>query len=204
VVVVGYMVVTFVQVWWASRHDDARAADAIVVLGAAQYDCDPSPVLAQRLDHALDLYQQGIADRIVVTGGKQAGDRCTEAQTSASYLIDHGVPASAVQREDAGSNTWESLAAAARILRDERLHRAVLVTSGYHALRAEAVAGELGLEASVSPSHKGGTLHDYLEETAAVSIGRVVGFGRLVDIDDQVEHQIESPISTSGEGSGGP
>lgn len=200
--VVGYVAVTFVQVWWASRQDRARAADAIVVLGAAQYNCRPSPVLEQRLDHVLDLYEQGVADRIVVTGGKQAGDQCTEAEASDTYLTDHGVPESAVRSEDAGSNTWESLAAAARILREEGLHRAVLVTSGYHALRAEAVAGELGLEASVSPSHKGGSMRDYLEETAAVSLGRIIGFDRLVDIDDQVEHQIDSPIATTG-GSGG-
>jgi uncharacterized SAM-binding protein YcdF (DUF218 family) len=68
----AYLLVTFVQVWMASRRDDARPADAIVVLGAAQYDCRPSPVLERRLHHALDLYQSGIAGRIVVTGGKRA------------------------------------------------------------------------------------------------------------------------------------
>jgi uncharacterized SAM-binding protein YcdF (DUF218 family) len=192
-----YVAVTFVQVWWAARHDRARAADAIVVLGAAQYNCHPSPVLEQRLDHALALYHDGLARRLVVTGGKQPGDRCTEAQTSAEYLEGAGVPSSAILREDHGANTWESLAAAARILRDREMTRAVLVTNGYHALRAEAIAGELGLQASVSPSHRGGTMHDYLEETAAVSIGRIIGFGRLVDIDDHVESKIDRPISTT-------
>lgn len=195
--VVVYVAVTFAQVWWASRHDRAEAADAIVVLGAAQYNCTPSPVLEERLDHALALYRDGLARRLVVTGGKQQGDRCTEADTSAAYLEDAGVPASAILREDHGSNTWESLAAAARILRDRHMTRAVLVTNGYHALRAEAIAGELGLHASASPSHKGGTLRDYVEETAAVSLGRIIGFGRLVNIDDQVESQIDNPISTT-------
>jgi uncharacterized SAM-binding protein YcdF (DUF218 family) len=204
VLVVGYVAVTFAQVWWASRHDRARAADAIVVLGAAQYNCRPSPVLEQRLDHALALYHDGIARRLVVTGGKRQGDRCTEADTSAAYLEAAGVPSSAILREDRGSNTWESLAAAARILRDRDMTRAVLVTNGYHALRAEAIAGELGLHASVSPSHRGGTMRDYLEETAAVSLGRVIGFGRLVDLDDQVESQIDTPIATThSSGSGG-
>jgi uncharacterized SAM-binding protein YcdF (DUF218 family) len=106
------------------------------------------------------------------------------------------VPEADLLREDQGSNTWESLAASARILRDQGLTRAVLVTSGYHALRVEAIADELGLDASVSPSHKGGSLHDYLEETAAVSVGRIIGFGRLVNLDDQVEQQIDTTIST--------
>lgn len=204
VVIAGYVAVTFGQVWWASRQDRARPADAIVVLGAAQYNCHPSPVLEERLDHALALYRAGLARRVVVTGGKRQGDRCTEADTSASYLENAGVPPEVILREDRGSNTWESLAAAARILRDRDMTRAVLVTNGYHALRAEAIAGELGLRASVSPSHKGGTLRDYLEETAAVSLGRVIGFGRLVDLDDQVESQIDSPISTThSPGAGG-
>ncbi len=196
VLVVGYVAVTFAQVVWTSRRDGARRADAIVVLGAAQYDCRPSPVLEQRLDHALDLYHQGMARRVVVTGGKRAGDRCTEASTSADYLMRHGVPEADLLRENNGSNTWESLAAAARILRDRDMRRAVLVTSGYHALRAREIAGELGLEASVSPSHMGGTLRSYLQETGAVSVGRIIGFRRLVDLDYQVEQQIKTPIST--------
>ncbi len=196
--VVVYVAVTFVQVWLASRRDEAAPADAIVVLGAAQYDCIPSPVLAQRLNHALELYRDGVAGQIVVTGGKQEGDRCTEAETSKGYLQAAGVPSSDVTREDGGSNTWESLAAAAGILRREGLTKAVLVTSGYHALRADAIAGELGLDATVSPSHKGGSLRDLLEETAAVSLGRIIGFGRLVDLDDQVEDQIGPTISTDG------
>ncbi len=195
--VVVYVAVTFVQVWLASRRDEAAPADAIVVLGAAQYDCIPSPVLAQRLNHALELYRDGVAGQIVVTGGKREGDRCTEAETSKGYLMAAGVPSDDITREDGGSNTWESLAAAARTLRREGTTRAVLVTSGYHALRADAIADELGLDTTVSPSHKGGSLHDLLEETAAVSLGRIIGFGRLVDLDDQVEQQIGPTISTN-------
>jgi uncharacterized SAM-binding protein YcdF (DUF218 family) len=192
-----YLAITFVQVWLASRRDEAAPADAIVVLGAAQYDCVPSPVLAQRLDHALELYRDGVASQIVVTGGKQEGDRCTEAETSQGYLVAAGVPSGDITREDGGSNTWESLAAAASTLRSEGLTKAVLVTSGYHALRADAIAGELGLDTTVSPSHKGGSVRDLLEETAAVSLGRIIGFGRLVDIDDQVEDKIGPTISTT-------
>jgi uncharacterized SAM-binding protein YcdF (DUF218 family) len=192
----AYLAVTFVQVWLASRRDGARSADAIVVLGAAQYDCAPSPVLEQRLDHTLDLYRDGVAGRIVVTGGRRSGDRCTEARSSAEYLMAEGVPEADLLREDNGTNSWESLAAASRILRDEGLTRVVLVTDGYHALRVQAIAGELGLDATVSPSHRGGSVRDLIEETGAVAVGRVVGFGRLVDLDDQVEEQLDETIST--------
>ncbi len=195
-----YIVLTFVQVWLASRRDAAQSADAIVVLGAAQYDCAPSPVLEQRLDHAYELYTDGVAGTIVVTGGKQEGDRCTEAQSSADYLRDQGVPDGDLLLEVQGRNSWESLAATGHILRDGGLTRAVLVTDGYHALRVQAIAEQLGLDASVSPSQQGGSLGALIKETAAVAVGRVIGFDRLVDIDDQ----LDDPISTdqpAGDGS---
>jgi uncharacterized SAM-binding protein YcdF (DUF218 family) len=184
---VAYVGVTFVQVWMASRRDGDRSAEAIVVLGAAQYDCRPSPVLQERLDHALEMYEAGAAKTIVVTGGRQEGDRCTEATASAEYLLAAGVPDADVLREVQGTNSWESLAAAARILRDEGMTHVVLVTDGYHALRVQAIADELGLDASVSPSGNGGSVRDYVEETAAVAVGRIIGFRRLVDLDAQVE-----------------
>jgi uncharacterized SAM-binding protein YcdF (DUF218 family) len=184
---VVYVGVTFVQVWMASRRDGDRSAEAIVVLGAAQYDCRPSPVLQERLDHALEMYEAGTAKTIVVTGGRQEGDRCTEATASAEYLLAAGVPDADVLREVQGTNSWESLAAAARILRDEGMTQVVLVTDGYHALRVQAIADELGLDASVSPSGNGGSVRDYVEETAAVAVGRIIGFRRLVDLDAQVE-----------------
>jgi uncharacterized SAM-binding protein YcdF (DUF218 family) len=188
VVVAGvvYLGVTFAQVWIASRRDTVRPAEAIVVLGAANYDCDPSPVLRHRLDHALALYQDDIAPFIVTTGGKQAGDRCTEAAAGADYLRGEGVPAENLLLEDQGRNSWESLAASARILHDRHVTRVVLVTDGYHALRVRAIADELGLDAVVSPSGGGASARELLKETGAVAIGRIVGFRRLVDIDDRL------------------
>lgn len=182
---VAYVGATFVQVWLASRRDGARSAEAIVVLGAAQYDCRPSPVLQERLDHALELYEGGTAGTIVVTGGKQEGDRCTEASASADHLLQAGVPDSDVLREVQGTSTWESLAASARILRDQGMTDVVLVTDGYHALRVKAIADELGLDASVSPSGNRASVRDYAEETAAVAVGRIIGFRRLVDLEPQ-------------------
>jgi uncharacterized SAM-binding protein YcdF (DUF218 family) len=182
-----YLLLTFVQVWRASRSDAAPASDAIVVLGAAQYDCEPSPVLAQRLDHALGLYRDGVAGTIVVTGGKLEGDRCTEASASADYLSEAGVPYDDLLLEVDGRNSWESLAATGRILRERELTRVVLVTDGYHALRVQAIADQIGLDPTVSPSHRGGSLGELIKETAAVAVGRIVGFDRLVDIDDQID-----------------
>ena len=196
VLVVGYVGVTFVQVWAASRHDGAKAADAVVVLGAAQYDGRPSPVLQGRLDHALELYQDGLVDVIVVTGGKQKGDRFTEAYVGSTYLRGKGVPGDDLLLEVQGRNTWESLAAATRILHDKGMDDAVLVTDGYHALRVDAIADELGIEASVSPARRGGTLRQLVEETGAVAVGRIVGFRRLVNIDDRV--QLDDRISNDG------
>ena len=103
--VLVYVVVTFVQVWAASRENQAGKAGAIVVLGAAQYNGRPSPVLAARLDHALDLYHDGVAPLIVVTGGRQQGDRFTEATTGYNYLRDHGVPDDAIRKEVQGRST---------------------------------------------------------------------------------------------------
>lgn len=189
---VGYLGITFVQVWSTSRQDGARQADAAVVLGAAQYDGRPSAVLEDRLEHALDLYERGLVKVIVVTGGKQEGDRFTEAFTGYTWLREHDVPESALLTEVQGHNSWESIAAAARILRDRGLTDAVMVTDGYHALRVDAIADELGLDSSVSPSRRGGSMKELVKETGAVAIGRIVGFRRLVNVDDQIDSRIVS------------
>jgi uncharacterized SAM-binding protein YcdF (DUF218 family) len=182
-----YVVVTFVQVWRASGRDAARPADAIVVLGAAQYNGVPSPVLAGRLDHAAELYEAGIAPLVVVTGGNQPGDRFTEAGAGAEYLESLGVPGSAIERETTGESSWESLASAARFLREDGLTAVVLVSDPYHAMRIQGIAEELGLDAVVSPADTPSTLGDLLRETAAVSIGRIIGYDRLVRIDERVD-----------------
>ena len=126
--VAAYLAGTFLQVWFAAGRDDApKRAEAIVVLGAAQYNGRPSPVLRARLDHALMLYRAGVAPMIIVTGGRQPGDRTTEASASASYLMAHGVPDARLRREVQGTNTWESLAATARFLRRDGVRDVVLV-----------------------------------------------------------------------------
>lgn len=187
---VAYVAVTFVMVYRASRHDGARQADALIVLGAAQYNGRPSPVLQDRLDHALTLYEAGLASKIVVTGGRRQGDRFTEATTGYNYLRARGVSDDALLKEVGGTSTYESLAASARFLVERGLTVVVLVTDGYHSLRVEAIAEDLGLDASVSPTDTRlsgtGELRQLVRETAAVSVGRIIGWNRLFRIDTVV------------------
>ena len=185
VITTGYFALTFVQVWLAGRHDDARKAEAIVVLGAAQYDGRPSQVLAARLDHAADLYGQGLAPVVVVTGGRAEGDRFTESGASAKYLHAKGVPDDAILREVQGRNSWQSLAASSRFLRARGITDVVLVSDPFHAARIMGIADELGLEAVTSPTrtspiHGVDEFRHLLTETAQVAVARIIGFRRMV------------------------
>lgn len=187
-IAVGYALVSFWQVWSTGRSDEARAVDAIVVMGAAQYDGRPSPQLAARLDHAVDLWNDGLAPVVIVTGGNQEGDRFTEASTSAAYLVERGVPSSAIVQEDAGSTTHDSLDRA-RALVDESIETVLIVTDPYHALRSKLTAEEVGFTAYVSPAPNsvvvGGTeLRRELAEAAGVAVGRIIGFERLSGLTD--------------------
>jgi uncharacterized SAM-binding protein YcdF (DUF218 family) len=187
-----YLGVTFVQVWRAARDDQARPAEAIVVFGTAQYNGVPSPVLAARLDHAIELYERDLAPVIVVTGGNQPGDQFTEATASANYLIKKGVPDEDVLREVSGTTSWQSLAAAANFLDDRSIKNVLLVSDPFHSLRIRAMASELGLDGHSSPTKtspiKGMTEARYMvRETVAVAVGRVVGFRRQASIQEVVK-----------------
>jgi uncharacterized SAM-binding protein YcdF (DUF218 family) len=185
-----YFAVTFVQVWLTSRHEGARPAQAVIVLGAAQYDGRPSAVLRARLDHAADLYRRRLAPVVVVTGGKADGDRFTESAASANYLHTRGVPDEAILREATGRTSWQSLAASARFLRERGIHDVVLVSDPFHAARIAGIASELGLDASTSPTRtspiKGlSEFRHMVTETAQVGVARVIGFRRLVRIEQR-------------------
>jgi vancomycin permeability regulator SanA len=188
VVAVGYLAVTGFQVWCAGREDHAGPADAIVVLGAAQYDGRPSPVYEARLDHAADLYERDLAPLVLVTGGRRPGDRFTEAAAGAGYLAGRGVPEDAILLESGGTDSWSSLSAAARVLGDRR--RVLLVSSPYHALRIRHIAAELGLDARSSPSTSregyGARAWHLASETVRVGAGRILGYGRLVRLGDRL------------------
>jgi uncharacterized SAM-binding protein YcdF (DUF218 family) len=184
---VGYFAVTLVQVWRTGRADDRGPVDAIVVMGAAQYDGRPSPQLAARLDHVVELWPDGVAPWVVVTGGKIPGDRFTEAQASADYLVEHGVPESVVMLEDQGSNSYESLVAVEAMLGERDLDSVLIVTDPYHSLRSKLIAGEVGLNASVSSTETSvvtgaDSAKRHLKEAAGVAVGRLIGFRRLAGL----------------------
>ena len=141
-----------VEILRQGNRDEARPADAIVVLGAAQYNGVPSAVFQARLDHAVELYKQGIAAVFVVTGGKQPGDNFTEAATARRYAIDHGVPAKAIVGEDTGRDTLESLENVGALLRSRGLDTVVFVSDRTHMLRVLRMATDQGLQAYGSPT----------------------------------------------------
>ena len=168
------------------RSDQARAVDAIVVLGAAQYDGRPSPQLAARLDHVIVLWKRGLAPLVITTGGKRSGDRFTEAQASANYLAARGVPAAVIEQV-IGDTSYGELVAARDLLRSRGVRRVLLVSDPYHSLRVRLVSEELGLVAYVSPTPtslvRGGTeFWREVKEGVGVSIGRIIGFDRLLRI----------------------
>lgn len=142
----------FVYVVAVSRRDQREPADAIVVLGAAHYNGRPSNVLRARLDHAVELYREGLAALIVVTGGKADGDRLSEAMVSREYLLGRRVPDSAVVMQPTGRNSRESMAAAAEWLGDRGLRDVVLVSDPFHMARLVAEARALDLAPRTSPT----------------------------------------------------
>ena len=149
VLVAGYA--TF-RVWAQGERDDRRPADAIVVLGAAQYDGRPSPLFKARLDHAVELYHAGIAPRLVLTGGKASGDRTTEAASARDYAILHGVPPEAILMDENSRTTLESIRAVGALLRANDLDDAVFVSDRPHMLRVLRMAADDGIEAWGSPT----------------------------------------------------
>jgi uncharacterized SAM-binding protein YcdF (DUF218 family) len=144
--------VALVMVLIASQQDQRRAVDAIVVLGAAQYNGHPSPVLRARLDHALRLYEEGFAPQIVVTGGVGRGDTTSEAIVGRHYLVAHGVRPADVVVQSQGRSTQASMTAVADWLAAEHLQRVILVSDPFHMFRLRLEARRTGLEAYTSPT----------------------------------------------------
>ncbi len=178
-VAVLYPSVMFVQVWRAARVDDRRPSDAIVVLGAAQYDGRPSPVFQARLDTAAELWRDGIAPRIVTTGANQVGDRFTEAESGRLYLLDQGVPATAIVSVPVGRNTWQELEATAAVLLADGDRRVTLVSDPYHAYRIRRIADDVGLDGAVVSTPGNPSMMRLVHETAGAGLGRIIGYERL-------------------------
>jgi vancomycin permeability regulator SanA len=176
----GWFVLAFVLVSNAASGAQGRVAtgDAIVILGAAQYNGLPSPVLERRLDTALDLWMAGAAPRIVTTGSNQPGDTFTEGFAAFRYLRNAGIAEDQIVVIVDGGDTYESLLAAVNQL-DVDQRSVVLVTDAYHARRSEDIANEVGLDATVVAAGSDAALGRRLRETVAVAIGRVVSYRRL-------------------------
>ena len=151
VVVVAWTVSAAAVMIWGAR-DRARVSDAIVVLGAAQYVGRPSPVLRARLDHALELWQRGLAPRLIFTGGMGVGDTTSEAAVSRNYALRHGVPDTAILMEDEGRTTRESLAAVSAIMHARQMRTAILVSDPFHMLRLRILSTQYGVDAYTSPT----------------------------------------------------
>jgi uncharacterized SAM-binding protein YcdF (DUF218 family) len=139
------------KIRYYARHDQARSADAIAVFGAAEYDGRPSPVLRDRLRHALDLYQQGLAPILITLGGKEAGDIYSEGGVGRNYLREHGVPEARIIAETHSDNTEQSVAQLSIIARKNNLHTIDVVSDGTHLFRIHELCKAYGLRVYTSP-----------------------------------------------------
>ena len=176
-ILVGVVLVggTAFRVWQVARINDDTHADAIVVLGAAQYSGTPSSVFAARLEEANKLYQAGVAPMVITVGGKQPGDEYTEAASGKDYLISRGVPADHIVAVETGSDTLQSIEAVGDAMRARGENSTVLVSDPWHSLRTRTMARDNGLDAWTAPTRQGpavftreSQLHGIARETGAL------------------------------------
>jgi uncharacterized SAM-binding protein YcdF (DUF218 family) len=146
-----YIVLVAIEIKRQSDVDEARPADVIMIMGAAEYRGRPSPVLRARIDHALDLYRRKLAPRIFTTGGAGGDPVYTEGEVARNYLVRQGVPSEAILVESEGESTWESTAIAAEMMRRMNLKSAIVVSDGYHIFRTKKMLEFRGLDVYGSP-----------------------------------------------------
>jgi uncharacterized SAM-binding protein YcdF (DUF218 family) len=173
---------TAAAIWWTARQDSRPQSDAIVVLGSAQYNGVPSSIFAARLEHAMSLWEDGVAPVVVTVGGKAAGDQFTEAEAGRDYLMDAGVPGESLLAVPEGVDTLESMRAVGTAFGERGWSSAVVVTDPWHAMRAERMAEDAGISAGSSPTRQGPAVQTrttqfryILRETAAYLLYRVTG-----------------------------
>jgi uncharacterized SAM-binding protein YcdF (DUF218 family) len=176
------VVSTGLAIWWTARQDSRPASDAIVVLGTAQYNGVPSSIFEARLEHAVALYEAGVAPVIVTVGGKADGDQFSEAEAGQAYLSEQGIPDDALLAVPEGADTLESIRAVSAAFGGRGWTSAVIVTDPWHAMRAERMAEDSGMEADSSPTRQGpavqtrATQFRYIvRETAAYLLYRATG-----------------------------
>lgn len=161
------------RVWQVARIDDLTPADAIVVLGAAQYSGTPSSVFEARLERAADLFARGVAPTVITVGGKQEGDEYTEAASGKNYLSQHGVPSNSIVAVEEGSDTLRSIEAVSAEMGRRGEKSAVLVSDPWHSLRTRTMARDDGLEAWTAPTRTGPAV--YTRESQVHGIARETG-----------------------------
>jgi uncharacterized SAM-binding protein YcdF (DUF218 family) len=173
---------TALAIWWTARQDSRPDSDAIVVLGSAQYNGVPSSIFEARLEHAIALYDDGVAPVIVTVGGKATGDAFTEAEAGRDYLANAGIPSDALLAVPEGVDTLESMRVVSAAFDEYGWSSAVLVTDPWHAMRAERMAEDAGIEAESSPTRQGPAVQTratqfryILRETAAYLLYRATG-----------------------------
>jgi uncharacterized SAM-binding protein YcdF (DUF218 family) len=173
---------TAAAIWWTARQDARPASDAIVVLGSAQYNGVPSSIFEARLEHAIALYEDDVAPVIVTVGGRADGDQFSEAEAGRDYLAFAGVPRDALLAVPVGVDTLESIRAVAAEFESRGWGSAVLVSDPWHAMRAERMADDAGLDAGSSPTRQGPAVQTrttqfryILRETAAYLLYRATG-----------------------------
>ena len=138
---------------WVGQRDDARPADAIIVLGAAAYDAKPSPVFEERIRHGIDLYRRGLAPKLIFTGGYGGvGARFSESQVARRYALRQGVPDKAILIESLSRNTHDNLRQASLLMQQHQLHDVIVVSDPLHMARALRISKELGIRAVGSPT----------------------------------------------------
>ena len=169
-------------IWWTARQDAQPSSDAIVVLGSAQYDGVPSSIFEARLEHALRLWQDGVAPVVVTVGGKADGDRFTEAEAGAQYLVEAGMPDDALVPVPEGVDTLQSMRSVSAVFDERGWSTAVLVTDPWHAMRTQRMAEDAGIRATTSPTRQGPSVYSrttqvryILRETAAYLLYRATG-----------------------------
>ena len=173
---------TAAGIWYTARLDARPSSDAIVVLGSAQYNGVPSSIFEARLEHARSLWEDGVAPVVVTVGGKAAGDAFTEAEAGRDYLVDAGMPAGSLLAVPEGVDTLESMRAVGTAYAERGWSTAVLVTDPWHAMRAQRMAEDAGMEAESSPTRQGPAVQTrttqfryILRETAAYLLYRATG-----------------------------
>ncbi|MEJ6574260.1 MAG: YdcF family protein [Actinomycetes bacterium] len=181
------------RVWYTANHTEPVKSDAIIVLGAAQYDGVPSAILEARLLEAKSIFEAELAPRILTVGSRAPGDRTTEAASGFYWLVDHGVGKKYVDSIPYGRDTLASTKSYVSVMKKLNLKSAIIVTDQYHCLRAITMASDLGILATCAPSRTGpastssSSLRYLVRETGAylayVTLGR-----HGINLTDQVKN----------------